>query len=66
VTRTTVAAWIGFALEPLVMLIILLSGNPIYMFIAVAVPLMSVFQIHKVKELQALQRAHPAPQTSPQ
>lgn len=56
-TKSTTAAWIGFALELLVLLPLVLGGGLCVAPVALIVAIMTVFQIRKIEELRALLRA---------
>jgi hypothetical protein len=57
-TRSTTAAWFGFALELLALVVLALTGGLCIAVVALIVPFMTVSQIRKIEALQALLRAH--------
>jgi hypothetical protein len=62
VTRSLTVAWIGFGIELLGLAVMLLGGGGCCVLLIAAVPLMTMIQIRKIQELEALLRAQPAGQ----
>jgi hypothetical protein len=62
-TRSIAVAWVGFVLELLMLLMMLLGGVSCFVLVMAIVPVMTVLQISKVRELQALLKAQPAEQS---